>query len=314
MNTQDALLFVRVAESLSFKVAASQLGISRSAASKRIALLEKELGATLVLRNPRRISLTHAGVIVLRQCRIICEAISQAQQAIHGHGMQPVGTLQLAMPTALGASLLPSLLTEFVESYPKVNLSVHLVDGPVDVIGGGYDVALTVTRRLEDSSLRAQRIASTDQVLVASPGYLKRCGVPRDVRELSKRDCLGIGFANTAGGTWRFVEDSQPIDVQVRYALTANSYLVLNLAACFDRGFLYVPELYVGSEIERGRLAPVLPERTRSISWDLYAVYPHRDVPETVKAVIDFIKARIPTLAQYDRWTPLSSRYRAERA
>ena len=293
MNTQDALLFVRVAESLSFKIAASQLGISRSAASKRIALLEKEFGALLINRNSRSISLTNAGSIVLKQCRAVCDALAHAHQGIHGHGMQPVGAIQIAAPTPLGAVLLPALWTEFVGNYPKVDLSVHLIDCEVDVVGGGFDVVLSISRRLTDSNLRAQKLFTTSQVLVASPEYLRRCGTPSDVTELTRHDCLGLGYANKARTTWRFADGARWIDVQVRYVLTSNNHMALVQAACLDRGLLYAPELFVSREIERGWLKVVLPANTRSIMWDVYALYPHKDVPERVRALIDFIKPRL---------------------
>lgn len=227
MDTKDALLFVRVAETLSFKDAAAQLGISRSAASKRIALLEKELGVLLINRNSRGISLTHPGTIVLEQCRTICNAAADLQQALHGHGMQPVGALQAAIPTPLGATLLPLLMTEFVPNYPKLALSVHLVDGEIDIVSSGFDVALIVAPRLEDSSLRVQKLATTRQVLVASPDYLARHGAPRDAQDILRHRCLGIGYARTKTASWRFRDKGKLVDIEVPLAMTANSYLVL---------------------------------------------------------------------------------------
>jgi DNA-binding transcriptional LysR family regulator len=306
MNTDDALLFVRVAESLSFKDAAAQLGISRSAASKRIALLEKELGVTLINRNPRSISLTHAGAVVLEQSRTICNTVAELHQALHGHGLQPVGALQVAIPTTLGAALLPALLTEFVPNYPKLTLSVHLVDGDVDIVGSGFDVALVLARRLEDSGLTARRLATSRQVLVASPDYLVRHGVPRDIKDLLRHRCLDIGYARKKVAAWRFSDQDRFVDIEVPLAMTANSYLVLNLAACFDMGLIYVPEIYVASDVERGRLRFVLPECTKSIDWGLYAVYANRKASENVSAFIEFVRARIGYLEKRDRWMPLA--------
>ncbi len=298
MNSDDALLFVRLAESLSFKEAARELGISGSTASKRIALLEKELGATLISRNPRKSSLTHAGSLVLQQCCIICAAVETAQQAIHQHRMQPAGPVQVAIQAPLGAALLPALILDFVPRFPKTNLSVHLIDGQIDVIGGGFDVALTMSRKLDDSNLKAQRLATSRQVLVASPTYLKRHGIPSDVQELSKHRCLGIGHATTLTGSWRFADKKRIVTVKVRYALTSNSYYVLKCAACLDMGLLYVPELFVVSEIAHRKLNVVPLKQLSSIDWGLYALHAARSTPEMVRAIVDFIKARVPHLGQ----------------
>ena len=297
MHTDDALLFIKLAETQSFKASAAQLGISRSAASKRIALLEKALGTTLINRTPRSLSLTHTGTLVLEQCRKMCEAIENVQQAVHGHGMQPVGALQIALPTPLGVALLPTLMHEFVRSYPKVTLSVHLVDGSVDIVAGGYDVAFTVSRRLADSSLSAQRLIMTRQVLAASPTYLRRNGTPTKVQELVKHKCLGMGYAGTKHSTWQFF-DVEPLDVHVRYAVTFNNYLLLSHAACQDMGFIYVPDLFVRNEMLRGQLVSVLPAATAHVESGLFSIYPRRDPPEKVRAIVDFVKARLGQIAE----------------
>jgi len=309
MNTDDALLLVRVAESLSFKTAAAQLGISRSAASKRIALLEKALGATLINRTPRSLSLTHAGAVVLEQCRKMCEAVDAVQQAIHGHGLQPVGRLHVALPTPLAVALMPALTHEFAVSYPKVALSVHVVDGEVDVVGGGYDVVFAVSRQLADSSLSAHRLAKTQNVLAASPTYLQRNGTPAGPGELRRHRCLGVGYATNRAATWRFYE-TEPVDVEVRYAMTFNNFLLLTLAAREGMGFIYVPELYIHMEILRGQLKAVLPTCTAALESGLFAIYPRRSPPEKVRALVDFVKARLICMSEpatAEAWPYLTS-------
>lgn len=306
MNTKDARLFVRLAESGSFKHAATQLNISRATVSKRLALLEKEFGAILIHRNSRNISLTQAGMILLEQCHHICAAEDSALQSIHGHGLQPIGTLQLALPTPLSTSLLPALIREFAKNYPKVSLSVHFIDGDTDVIGKGFDLVIRLARKLEDSALTAQRLTTSKQVLVASPGYLKTHGTPVNVSQLSAHSCLALGYASNRTQSWRFTDKNGLVDVDVQCAMTCNCYLALHLAACLDMGFIYVPELVVKNDILSGRLKVVLPENTRAFEWGLFAVYPSRQLSQKTKALIDFIKARIPILEQVDGLAPLS--------
>lgn len=207
--------------------------------------------------------------------------------------------------------MLPLLMTEFVPSYPKVSLSVHLVDGQVDVVGGGFDVALIVAEKLEDSGLTAQRLSTTRRVLAASPDYLKRheSGSPHHPSELTVHRCLDIGYARKKVAAWPFMHKGDSVDVEVPLSMTANNYLVLNLAACLNAGFVYLPELYVKSDVERGRLVHVLPECSKNIDWGLYAVYATRNPPEKVHAFIDFIRARTYHLEKRDRWMPLARQH-----
>ena len=298
MNTRDAQLFVRLAESRSFKDTAAQLNVSRATVSKRLAVLEKKFGAILIYRNARSINLTQYGEVLLEQCRIICDAVDSAQQAMQGYGLQPVGTLQLALPTELGTSLLPTLTREFACSYPKVCLSVHFVDGDIDIIGDGFDLAIRLTQHLEDSALIAQRMITTNQVLVASPEYLKQNGAPSDLEQISDHSCLGVGYASDMPSSWRFTDNDDFIDVPIVCRMTSNNFLALRIAACHDMGLLYIPEFVVRNDIRQGRLQRVLPEKTRGCEWGIYAVYPDRKSSLKTRALIDFIKARLAILEQ----------------
>ena len=298
MNTRDAQLFIRLAESGSFKETAAQLNVSRATVSKRLAVLEKKFGAILIYRNARSINLTQYGEVLLEQCRIICDAVDSAQQAMRGYGLQPVGTLQLALPTELGISLLPSLTKEFASSYPKVCLSVHFVDGDIDIIGDGFDLAIRLTQHLDDSALIAQRMITTNQVLVASPEYLRQSGTPSDLEQLSEHSCLGVGYASDMPSSWRFADNGDFVDVPIVCRMTSNNFLALKIAACHDMGLLYVPEFVVRNDIRQGRLQRVLPEKTRHCEWGIYAVYPGRRSSLKTKALIDFIKARLAILEQ----------------
>lgn len=307
MNGKDARLFVRLSESGSFKSAATQLSISRATVSKRLAALEKEFGTILIHRNSRNIKLTQAGLILAEQCLRICDAEDSAIQLIHGHGTQPVGTLQLAIPTSLGSSLLPMLMRDFSVNYPKVSLSVHLSDKHPDVIRDGFDLAITLTRKLEDSSLTAQRLATSEQVLVASPDYLKKYGTPTDAAQLSTHRCLDIGYASNSKKSWQFWDGNDYVDVDVRCSMTYNCYIAAHLAARLDMGFMYVPEMIVRNDVHMGRLKVVLPESTRPFKWGLFAVYPHRKLAPKTKALLDFIKARIPLVGQFDGLSPFAA-------
>lgn len=289
MISDDALLFIRVAESSSFKDAARQLGISQSAASKRITRLEKEIGTALVNRNARRISLTPAGRLVLDQCRAICAAVAAAREVGAGDGATTAGTVQIAICSTLGAALMPDWVSKFLPRHPDLQLGVHFRDGDVDVVGDGIDVAFVLADRLESSSLIARRLHTTQQVLVASPQYLRSHGIPRTLDDLSRHDCLGLGYASPHGGNWAFATAAGTREVPIRYSLKSNSYLALAAAACLDAGILYVPEIHVRRELRAQRLQQIRIAGHQAFEWGLYAIHRERGANEKLKAIIDFV-------------------------
>jgi DNA-binding transcriptional LysR family regulator len=293
MNSDDALLFVRVAESLSFRSSARLLGISQSAASKRIARLESELNTTLVRRNSRSISITPAGLKVLDQCRVICAAVELARAAAHGPDRGPVGALQVALPAGLGPALMPSLVSEFIPDHPDLQLGIHYADGPVDLVGEGFDLAIALADKLEDSNLIARRISSSPQVLAASPGYLARAGRPTSPGSLADHVCIGPGYASEQGASWRFATDTGTIDVPVRYALRSNSQLALIAAACRDAGIVYLPEILIVDEVRAGRLRVLDLDGHQAVEWNLYALHRERLLTDKLRVFIDFVAARL---------------------
>jgi DNA-binding transcriptional LysR family regulator len=306
MNAADARIFFHVAETLSFKHAAERLSMSRSAVSKRVAQLERELGTALINRTPRSISLTEAGKTLREHCRDIERAVEAAEDAVKDQDREPIGVVLLSMPTSFGAALMPMLMTDFERRYPQVTLSAHFSEPFVDVVSGGYDVVFRVAQKLTDSSLVAQRLSVSPKVLVAAPAYLDAHGTPVHVRELKKHRCLGLGYGSENRTQWRFSGPAGPIDVPIRYAFTANNDLGLNLAACLGAGFLYTAEVLVSSELARGRLKVVLPEFCQGLEYGVFAIYPQKRPPAKVRVLIGFVKQRLPTLHEHDRWAPLN--------
>ena len=310
MLTSDVLLFVRIAETSSFKEAAQQLRMSRGAASKRLALLERELGATLVYRSSRSIRLTSAGEAVLEHCRKICAISEEAKIAIEALDARPRGRLRFSLPTCLGASVLPILNRPFEMNYPDVVLDAHTSESLVDVVAGGYDVVIRVARKLADSSLTAQRLAVSPLVVAASPAYLGRQGVPQHPHELANHHCLGLGERARGRVVWQFHDCNGPFDVRVKLAATSDTNLALVLAACSGSGLIYVPSAVIGNEIRRNLLTPVLTPYCRSIEWGVYAVYPGRSPTKSASVLVDFLKDSFPRLDDLDRWE-LRDRYYA---
>jgi DNA-binding transcriptional LysR family regulator len=314
MLADDALLFLRVAETLSFKEAARQLRVSQSHVSKRIALLEQQLGTALIYRSPRSISLTAPGERLLDHCRLICDLAQEAKVAVEELSGSPRGRLRVSVPTCLGAALLPRLIDDFAVRYPAVEIESHSSEAFVDIVAGGYDVVIRVAQKLTDSSLTAQRLATSPLILAASPEYLDRRGTPTHVRELSFHTCLGLRRTMGTEATWRFVASDGYVNVPVTLGSSSETNLALVLSACRGLGFIYVPESVIANELRRGWLHSVLPEFCEGIEWGVYAVHCGRKPAASVRAFIEFVKDFLPQLGSIDRWAPCSATDKTGRA
>ena len=310
MLADDAQVFLTVAETQSFKEAAKQLRVSRSHVSKRIALLEHQLGTTLIYRSTRSISLTATGETLLDHCRQICHLAEDAKVAVEEMSWSPVGRLRLSVPTCLGAALLPRLTAYFALHYPAVEIEAHSSEAFVDIVAGGYDVVIRVAQKLPDSNLTAQRLATSPLVLAASPEYLDTHGTPSHVRELGRHSCLGVRRTRGTEATWQFVASEGAVSVPVTLAWTTETNLALVLAACGGLGFIYVPQTVIANELRQGSLCTVLPQFCAGIEWGVYAVYCGRKPSATIRAFIAFVKGFLPKLGDIDRWAPCSPRQR----
>jgi DNA-binding transcriptional LysR family regulator len=292
----DVVLFVRIAETLSFKRAAKQLGISRAQASKRIAALECEIGAPLIYRNSRSISLTSAGEMLLVYYRRVFQTLEEARLALEHLHSSPSGRLRFSLPTCLCGPLLPRLYGEFLQRHPGIVLDAHASETCVDVVGGGYDVVIRIAQRLNDSTLTARRLASSSLVLAASPQYLLDCGYPSHATDLTRYRCLGLQGTKQSGATWQFRVLNACLNVPINLWAIADTHLALVLAACSGLGFIYVPKVVIAAQLHQGTLQSVLPEQCKGIEWGIYALYCGRSPSKNAAALIDFVREVMPLI------------------
>jgi DNA-binding transcriptional LysR family regulator len=302
MNFSDVYVFKKVAQTLSFTKAARQIGSSRSAVSKRICRLEQDLGVMLVNRSTRSVSLTEAGRTFHLHTSEIDTKIERAAEFIRGSDLEPSGTVAFTIPSSLGNALLPTLITHFQSTWPKLKFNINFDDGLVDLIAGSFDVAIRIAQKLTDSSLISRRLGSTRRVLAASPGYLDRHGVPDNVLELAKHRCLGLGNALNTSSTWHFQEDGKAAEIACEYIISANSYAPLISAACLGSGILYVPEICIHAELIRQDLRVILPDTSDPNPYGIYAVYPHRNAAAKVKVLVNFIERELAAVGSLDSW------------
>jgi DNA-binding transcriptional LysR family regulator len=284
--------FVRTAETLSFVGAGRALGISASAVGKSIAKLEQTLGARLLHRSTRRVSLTAEGAQFYERCRHILDDLRDAE-AMLSHAVQtPRGKLRVSLPT-IGYRFLLPVLPAFSALYPKIEVELDFNDRLIDIIEEGFDVVIR-SGELPDSRLMSRRLGYFRFVLCASPAYLAKHGVPDTPEELENHQCLRFRFP-TSGKLqdWALWKDGAVFTPRLQAALTCNNMEALQGAAIRNYGIAYTPDFLVREAIARGELRTVL-DNYLSSPGQFRAVWPSsRQLSPKLRAFVDFMSERL---------------------
>ncbi|CAO3360192.1 Transcriptional regulator, LysR family [Azospirillum palustre] len=294
----DMLAFIKVVDTKSFTAAADRLNLSKSVVSRRIGELENRLGARLLNRTTRKLSLTEVGQAYYERCTRILADLEEAEQAVADLHAAPRGRLRLNAPVSFGIMHLAPAVAEFLERYPAIEIDMDLNDRTVDLVDEGYDLAVRIGR-LRDSSLIARRLAPARMALCASPAYLQKHGVPQTPDELGGHACLIYTNVPTPD-LWPFIVDGEMRSVRVSGPIRSNNGDLLREAAASGVGFIMSPTFLCGQALARGELVSVLHRHVPS-EVSVNAVYPqNRHLSPKVRVFVDFLVQRFGPRPYWD--------------
>lgn len=272
----------------SLSAAARALDITPPAATMRLAAMEKRIGARLLNRSTRRISLTPEGEVYLQHAVRLIDELRELDEIVSGNGAAPRGLLRVNAPLGFGRSVIAPLVSTFTARYPDVEVQLEVTDRPVDLIDKGFDLAVRFGE-LPDNRINARRIMSNRRFICASPAYLERHGTPKKLEDLIRHRCIVHRQNNDAYGVWRFLVDRRTEAVKVRGVLSSNDGDIVQGWALDGRGIVIRSEWDVTKYLESGRLRRILPEFALP-SADLYAYYPSKkNLPARVRTFINFL-------------------------
>ena len=290
-DTQELLVFQAVAKHASYARAAEELGLSPSGVSRVVTRLEERLGARLVQRTTRKLSLTEAGAAFHARAIQILADLADAEAEVQSAVARPKGTLKVTASVMFGQLYLAPLLPELLEYFPELSVEMVLTNRFVDLIEEGIDLAIRIGS-LADSRLVARRLCNNRRVLVAAPSYLERCGTPRTVEELARHQCvLFTGFARPS--EWKLIGPKGPVTVSVNGRVATNNVESLTISAKQGLGITVGATLSVAPALLSGELVRVLSNYEFEPSA-VFAVYPSaRQLSTKTRAAVDFLAAKL---------------------
>jgi DNA-binding transcriptional LysR family regulator len=289
-DLNDLLYFAEVVDRGGFTAAGRALGVPKSRLSRRIALLEARLGARLLHRTTRKLSLTTLGEQFHRHCVAMREDAEAAEEAVAQAQTEPRGTIRVACPVTLAQTTIGPILPRFLARHPQVKVDLKISNRAVDLVEEGFDVALRVRTTLDDSgSLVVKNLGTTRTLLVASPAQLARQGTPATTADLARLDTVAMSAVD-GRVTWELVgPDGAAWSFHHRPRYVADDLLTLKFAVVGGIGACLLPDYMCSDELRAQTLVPVLP------GWAprpgiFHAVFPsRRGLIPAVRRFLDFL-------------------------
>lgn len=284
-------MFVRVVETGSFSKAAREFATTQPTVTKQVAAIEARLKARLLNRNTRGISLTEAGALYYEKCKDIVRAAQEAESIVHVRQSQAQGLLRIGSSVAFGRRVLVPLAMDFMQHHPQLQVDLSFEDRYTDLVAQGIDVAVRMGK-LADSSLGARFLGTNPWLLVASPKYLRRKGMPRRPADLSAHDAL-LYSSVQGSDVWRVLSPrGEATTVPVTARLRSNNLSAVLAAARSHMGIAALPWYVAAESLRNGAVVQVL-EGHRLPEQEIHAVYPSpKLVPQKVQTFIAYLQGR----------------------
>jgi DNA-binding transcriptional LysR family regulator len=291
LEPNDLMLFARVVDAGSFSRAAERAGLPKSTVSRRVAMLEAQLGERLLLRTTRKLTVTDFGHSVLEHAHQVAAEVEAASALAQQRQLKPSGRLRVSMPADFANGVLAQLLSNFVAEHPAITLELDLTARRVDLIGENFDLAIRMGDLADDASLAARRIATFAGGLYASPAYLRRRGAPQEPEALMEHDALRILTRSGEPMRWVLTRGEARWEGIPPARATANSPDLLMRMARDGAGICAGGHHFVQPYVLSGELEPVLGHWSLSPS-DAWAVFPGRRLmPARTRVFLDALQA-----------------------
>jgi DNA-binding transcriptional LysR family regulator len=291
-NLADLTAFIAVADHLSFRVAASRLGVTPSALSHSMRQLEERLGIRLLHRTTRSVSLTDAGVRLLERLRPAVDQIADALEDLNQERARPFGRLRIYVTHMAAASVIAPVWGRFLGTHPDVQLELHLGEEAIDVVAKGFDAGIGPRDRAAADMIAVRVLGPGNVALVGSPSYFAKWSRPRTLEDLAGHRC--VQYRRGSDGVvfdWPLARNGTSRKISVDGQVMVNDPDLAVRAAVDGLGIAYTIEALAEPFLRSGQLVRVLEDWSPSFEG-LFLYYPgHRQVPAALRALIDMIKA-----------------------
>lgn len=286
------LLFLEVVEMGTFSKVSEHRNVDRSVISKQMTRLEDELGARLLNRTTRSISLTAAGAEMVKQARQMRDLLRETKRLAETYQSEPRGLLRITCPSYLGRRYVHDAAIAFQKEYPDVEIELRLEDRLVDLVGEGYDIGFRLGEP-RDSGLMSSKLARNRMLLVAAPALLEKYGRPQSIEDLEKMPAVVYANQGLYGDKIKYVADQKEGHITLNAVYKANEDELLLKAAVDGVGIACVLAYSIHEEILEGKVVPIMTDLQLSDFGEFYVVYPHREAPLKTRLFIKHLKGKV---------------------
>lgn len=292
MNLKDVNVFLMVTQTQSLTQAAKRLNTTPMTVSRRLALLEDELGQRLLHRTTRAVALTAEGEEFLPYARAMLEAERGALNLLSPQKSGAAGNLRLTAPSGFARRTIMPLLPALLANNPELNVDLQFSDDIIDIVGQGFDIAIRIAP-LRDSRLVARKLADNPRVLCASPDYIKQHGKPTQLAALSEHSCLRLSSVLQ----WTFITDGQPTSISVEGRFSSSNVEGVRALCMAGMGLAQLTAWDVREELINGELIAISLDDVQDQMLAVWALFPtSRHLPVRVITFLDVLKQAMQSI------------------